>query len=117
MAVAALVAALTLGGPVFMSSGTAAQAQNRLCACFASFDAIDSDNQYVGWYYNSAIVDMSIEPCWQACDTWRRNWFYWNACDVPTRINRGRNAWSGYDDGLGDTYIGPDTWWCPFPPP
>lgn len=48
---------------------------------------------------------------------WQRDWFYWNACDFPMRINRGRNAWWSYDEGAWQTNIGPDTWWCPFPPP
>ena len=110
-----LVASLTFGTPLVMPGE--AEAQFGGCYCQASFDAIDSDMRYLGRYYNSQFIDLPANACSQACDGWRREWFYWNACDVPTRINRGRNAWWGYDDGWFGIYEGPDTWYCPFPPP
>lgn len=115
--IAAMVGMLVVAGPVVVPSGDTADAQNNSCSCYASFDAVDSDLRFVGRYYNSAMIDLPAEACPQACDAWRREWFYWNACDFPVRINRGRNAWWGYVNGLFETHEGPDTWWCPFPPP
>ena len=87
------------------------------CTCFAAVDAIDSDLRFVNRYYKSATVAGSGSQCAQACDSWRRDWFYRDACDNPTRINRGMNASWGYSSAREDTLIGPATWWCPFPPP
>ncbi len=120
IAIAAIVAALTAGGPIVVPSGQTAEAQvgqNASCYCFASFDAIDSDMRFVSRYYNQTLLDLPSDACGTACDQWRRDWFYRNACDFPIRINRGRNAWWGYYDGQWDTHLGPETWWCPFPPP
>lgn len=120
MVIAALVAVLTLGGPIFLSSALTAEAQaqqNAGCYCSASFDAIDSDLRMVARYYNNTWLNVPAEACGVSCDSWRRDWFYWNACDFPRRIKKGNNAWWGYDDGVWQTNIGPDTWWCPFPPP
>jgi hypothetical protein len=117
LGIAAMVATLTVGGPVFVPAVGTAAAQSNACGCFASFDAIDSDLRYVGRYYNWVAFDVSAEQCAATCDGWRREWFYWNACDYPMRINRGTNAWWGYEGGAYETFIGPDTWWCPFPPP
>jgi hypothetical protein len=115
--VAALIGALTAGAPLATPSAGRAEAQDGACSCYASFDAIDSDLNYVDWYYNSTTLNAPADQCDEACDGWRRNWFYFNACDYPKRINRGRNAWWGYDNGLTDNNLGPDTWWCPSPPP
>jgi hypothetical protein len=115
--VALLTATFVTGGPVMLPSLDVADAQNGQCLCYASFDAVDSDLRFVSRYYNSATINAPANACPGACDGWRREWFYWNACDFPIRINRGRNAWWGYYDGLSETHEGPDTWWCPFPPP
>lgn len=115
--VALLVAALTIGAPLARQPEAAAQAQSPSCACYASFDGIDSDLQYVDWYSHYAVLGAAPPDCSTACEGWRRQWFYDYACDFPVRINRGRNAWWGYADGLTDNHIGPDTWWCPNPPP
>jgi hypothetical protein len=114
--IAAMVAALVMGGPLAFPSGDVAEAQSG-CSCFASVDAIDSDLQYVDRYYTSTFINVPSEVCGTTCDAWRRNWFYFTACDYPRRINRGRNAWWGYDDGLSTVDIGPETWFCPMPPP
>lgn len=115
--VAAMVGVLVMGAPLVVPSDGTADAQGNRCACYASFDAIDSDLRFVGRYYNTTWADLPADACAGACDAWRRDWFYGTACNVPTRINRGRNAWWGYDNGLTEMHEGPDTWWCPFPPP
>lgn len=114
--IAALVVTLVIGGSI-VPSGDRAEAQAESCVCYAGFDAIDSDLTFVGQYYNSTSATLSAEECGAACDTWRRNWFYGNACDFPRRINRARNAYWGFDNGVATSVIGPETWWCPFPPP
>ena len=114
--VATLVLALALGGPVMLEDATVS-AQNGGCSCFASFEGIDSDLRPVGRYYNWTTLGASAVSCATSCDAWRREWFYENACNRPVRINRARNAWWGYEAGFVETFIGPDTWWCPFPPP
>jgi len=116
LVIAAMVMVLVGGGSIGPSGDTAA-AQAESCVCYASFDAIDSDLDFVGRYYNSTSATVPADECSTACDTWRRAWFYGNACDYPTRINRGRNAYWGFDNGLATTVVGPETWWCPFPPP
>jgi hypothetical protein len=112
-----LVGLLTAGLPIVMPATDTADAQGNQCSCFASFDAVDSDLRFIERYYNSVSIDLPADACPAACDAWRRQWFYWDACDFPVRINRGRNAWWGYDNGLFGMHEGPDTWWCPFPPP
>src|SRR5688500_2359257 len=89
-----LVALLTAGAPLGSPSGGAAQAQaqDAGCGCYASFDGVDSDLEYVDWYSNYAMPAAAPSDCADACDAWRRDWFYRHACDFPTRINRGRNA-------------------------
>ena len=116
LVVAVITGVLTVGSPVLTPFGRA-DAQNVECFCAASFDAVDSDLRYVGRYFNSTSFPVPVSECSATCDGWRRDWFYWHACDNPVRINRGRNAWWGYDTGSLDTLVGPDTWWCPFPPP
>lgn len=117
VAVSIVVVALALGTPVVIPSIDTAAAQNTRCSCYATFDGVDSDLKYVDRYYNTTAIDVPANECGEACDAWRREWFYWNACDFPMRINRGRNAWWGYVAGGFDTHEGPETWWCPFPPP
>ena len=112
-----LVTLLVAGGPPGLPSDSVAEAQDAGCSCYASFDGVDSDLEYVDWYSNDAMPAAAPSDCANACDAWRRDWFYRHACDFPTRINRGRNAWWGYYNGLTDNHIGPDTWWGPFPPP
>ncbi len=115
--VALLVTLLIAGAPLGSPSAGTAEAQDAGCSCYASFDAVDSDLEFVDWYFNYAMLPVPAAECADACDAWRRDWFYGHACDVPIRINRGRQAWWGYYNGLTDNHIGPDTWWCPFPPP
>ena len=117
LVIAAMVAALTAGGPVFVPDSGEADAQITGCTCVAAVDAIDSDLRFVERYYKSAMLPAAGSQCAQACDSWRRDWFYRDACDHPRRINRGTNASWGYVSGPGETFIGPATWWCPFPPP
>ena len=117
LVIATIAATLVLGGPVFVPSTGTVHAQVAGCSCFASFDAIDSDLQYVGRYFGWMSMNLSETECATACDGWWREWFYWNACDHPIRINRGRNAVWGYQTGWSEAFIGPDTWWCPLPPP
>jgi hypothetical protein len=116
LVIAAMVVMLLVGGSI-VPSGDRAEAQAESCVCYAGFDAIDSDLQFVGQYYNSTSATLSVDECGPACDTWRRDWFYGNACDYPRRINRARNAYWGFDNGVATSVIGPETWWCPFPPP
>lgn len=115
--IAAMVVTLTAGAPVFVAETGRADAQIGGCTCFAAVDAIDSDLRFVSRYYKSATLAGSGAQCAQACDSWRRDWFYRDACDTPTRINRGTNASWGYESGRSETSIGPATWWCPLPPP
>jgi hypothetical protein len=115
--VAAIVAALIVGGPVVVPEAGMADAQANTCYCYASVDAIDSDLQFVDRYFNSVAIELPADACESTCDAWRQEWFYQEACDFPVRINRGRNAWWGYYDGRWETYNGPYTWFCPFPPP
>ena len=117
LVIAAMVATLTVGAPVFLPEAGNVDAQGTVCSCFAGFDGIDSDLRFVNRYYNSATFAAAPGGCAPACDGWRRDWFYRNACDYPTRINRGTRAFWGYEAARADTFIGPDTWWCPFPPP
>ena len=117
LVVAALAAVLTAGGPVVVPESGKADAQISGCTCFAAVDAIDSDLRFVSRCYKSATFAGSGSQCAQSCDSWRRDWFYRDACDNPTRINRGTNATWGYTSGREDTLVGPATWWCPFPPP
>ena len=115
--VATLTGLLAAAALLLPPAGRPAEAQNAGCYCFASFDATDSDLRFAGRYFNSHYISQPEVDCASSCDAWWRDWFYWQACDVPQRINRGKNAWWGYDNGSFASYIGPDTWWCPFPPP
>ena len=117
LVVAAVMMTLAVGGPAFLPNAGQASAQVGGCTCSAAFDAIDSDLQNLGRRYNSATLGASGTQCASACNAWRREWFYQNACDNPTRINRGTRASWGFEDGRSETFVGPDTWWCPLPPP
>jgi hypothetical protein len=117
LVIAVVVAALTIGAPAFLPDAGNADAQVNGCACSAAFDAIDSDLRFVSRYYKSTTLGVSPGECGSACNSWRGDWFYRDACDHPTRINRGKNATWGFDNGQGETFIGTDTWWCPLPPP
>lgn len=117
LVIAAMVVTLTAGAPVFVPEAAQADAQISGCSCFAAVDAIDSNLRFVARYYQAAMLPGSGAQCAAACDSWRRDWFYRDACDTPTRINRGTNASWGYEGGQGESFIGPATWWCPFPPP
>jgi hypothetical protein len=115
--VAAVAVAIGIGAPALLPEAGRASAQGGgNCSCFAAFDAIDSDLRNIGRYYKTATVG-GAGGCASACATWRRDWFTRDACDNPTRINRGTRASWGYEQGGSETFIGPDTWWCPFPPP
>ena len=87
LVIAAMVAALAAGGPVFLPDAGNADAQGTGCSCFAGFDGIDSDLRFVSRYYNSTTLAVGAAGCAQGCDGWRRDWFYRYACDNPTRIN------------------------------
>ena len=117
LVIAAMVVTLTVGGPVVAPDDASVEAQGTGCSCFASFDGVDSDLRFVARYSNSTTLAVGGLGCAAGCDGWRRDWFYRDACDNPTRINRGTKAWWGYEAATSDTFIGPDTWWCPFPPP
>ncbi|HVG53306.1 MAG TPA: hypothetical protein VM846_02720 [Vicinamibacterales bacterium] len=117
LVIAVMVTTLTAGAPVFVPDSGQADAQISGCSCFAVVDAIDSDLHFVARYYKTTNVTSVGSQCAQECDTWRQNWFYGDACDNPQRINRGTNASWGYASRQGDVFIGPATWWCPFPPP
>ena len=118
LVIGVMVASLVVGGPLLSPVTATAEAQGTTCYCSASFDAIDSDLRFIGRYYNWTIINApSDEECAGSCDGWRRDWFYRNACEFPIRINRGRNAFWEYQNGSSTTFTGPDTWWCPFPPP
>ena len=115
--VAVVVASLTVGAPTLMPNSGKADAQISGCTCSAAFDAINSDLQFVSRYYNRTTLGVSPDQCSSACNSWRKDWFYRDACDRPTRINRGTRATWGFENGQGETFIGTDTWWCPMPPP
>jgi hypothetical protein len=117
LVVAVVVAALTAGAPALLPNSGKADAQSTGCTCSAAFDAINSDLQFVSRYYNRTTLGVSPDQCSSACSSWRRDWFYRDACDHPTRINRGTRASWGFENGRSETFVGPDTWWCPFPPP
>jgi hypothetical protein len=117
LVIVVMVATLTTGGPIFLPAASKADAQNSVCTCVAAFDAINSDLQFVSRYYNHTTLGVSPDQCGSACSSWRRDWFYRDACDHPTRINRGTRASWGFEVGRSETFVGPDTWWCPFPPP
>jgi hypothetical protein len=117
LVIGVVVGALIAGAPSVLPNVGRADAQVSVCTCSAAFDAINSDLQFVSRYYNQATLAASPAQCGSACDAWRRNWFYKDACDHPTRINRGARASWGFDSGRNETFIGPDTWWCPMPPP
>ena len=112
-----VAASLTVGMPALLPYSAKADAQVSACTCSAAFDAVNSDLQFVSRYYNRVTLGVSPDQCSSACNNWRKDWFYRDACDYPTRINRGKNATWGFENGQGDTFIGTDTWWCPFPPP
>lgn len=113
---AVAVFAIAVAAPALLPQGARVGAQGG-CSCFARVDAIDSDLRFVDKYYTATVLPAGSGDCAQACDRWRRDWFYGQACDRPTRINRGTNAWWGYEHQRADVFIGPDTWWCPYPPP
>jgi len=115
--VAVIVASLTVGAPALMPNSGKADAQINSCTCTAAFDGVNSDLQFVSRYFNRATMSVSPDQCSSACNNWRKDWFYRDACDHPTRINRGTKAIWGFENGQGETFIGTDTWWCPFPPP
>jgi hypothetical protein len=115
--VAAVMVTLVVGGPAFLPSLGNASAQGAGCTCSAALDAVDSDLQNIGRRYNKATLGVPAEQCAAACNSWRRDWFYRDACDKPTRINRGTRASWGFESGRSETFVGPDTWWCPMPPP
>ena len=117
LVVAVVVAALTAGAPALLPNNGKADAQGTGCSCSAAFDAIDSDLQFVSRYYKATTLGVGPDQCSSACNSWRRDWFYRDACDHPTRINRGTRATWGFENGPSGTFIGPDTWWCPQPPP
>ena len=117
LVIGVVVVALAVGAPSVIPEAGRADAQVSVCTCSAAFDAVNSDLQFVSRYYNQATLGVSPDQCGSACDTWRRNWFYKDACDHPTRINRGTRASWGFESGRSETFIGPDTWWCPMPPP
>ncbi len=117
LVLAAMVTTAAVGGPVFAPDSGRAHAQIGGCTCSAAVDAIDSDLRFVERYYRSTTLAGSGSQCAEACDSWRRDWFYRDACDNPRRINRGTNASWGYSTGQSEVFVGPTTWWCPFPPP
>lgn len=117
LVIAAAVATLAVGGPALLPNAGTVDAQIGGCECVAAFDAIDSDLRNVGRRYNRTTLGVSAGGCASACSTWRRDWFSRDACDNPTRINRGARASWGFDSGQSETFVGPDTWYCPFPPP
>src|SRR5688572_15602122 len=115
--VAAFATVVGLAAPALLPDAGKASAQIGSCRCYAAFDAVDSDLRNLGRRYESASVGATGSGCVSACSTWRRDWFTGVACDNPTRINRGIRATWGAESGLVETFVGPDTWWCPFPPP
>ena len=115
--VLAISVSFALGGPALLPEAGKASAQVGGCSCYAAFDAIDSDLRNIGRRYSQTTLGASGSSCASACNAWRRDWFYTNACDHPTRINRGTQAFWGVETGQGETFIGPETWWCPMPPP
>jgi hypothetical protein len=117
LVIGVLVTTLTAGAPALLPNEGEADAQISSCTCTAAFDAIDSDLQFVSRYFNRATLGVSPDQCSSACNNWRRDWFYRDACDHPTRINRGKNATWGFESSQGETFVGTDTWWCPMPPP
>ena len=117
LVVAAIATAVGLAAPALLPDAGRASAQIGGCTCYAAFDAIDSDLRNLGRRYESANVGATGSGCVTACSAWRRDWFARVACDNPTRINRGIRAMWGAESGLVETFAGPDTWWCPFPPP
>ena len=117
LVIVVLVTTLTSAAPALLPNAGKADAQISSCTCSAAFDAIDSDLQFVSRYYNRVTLGVSPDQCSAACNNWRRDWFYRDACDHPTRINRGKNATWGFENSQGETFIGTDTWWCPMPPP
>jgi hypothetical protein len=117
LVVAAIATALGVAAPAFLPDAGKASAQIGSCRCYAAFDAIDSDLRNLGRRYESTSVAATGSGCVSACTAWRRDWFTRIACDNPTRINRGTTAMLGAETGPVDTFVGPDTWWCPFPPP
>ena len=117
LVVAVVVSTLTVGAPALLPNSGKADAQISACTCSAAFDGVNSDLQFVSRYYNRTTMSVSPDQCSSACNNWRKDWFYRDACDHPTRINRGKNATWGFENSQGETFIGTDTWWCPFPPP
>ena len=115
--VAAIAAAIGISTPAFLPDAGTASAQMGGCSCFAAYDAIDSDLRNLGRVYKQTTLGASGSGCASACSAWRREWFTQEACERPTRINRGTRAAWGYQDANNETFIGLDTWWCPFPPP
>jgi hypothetical protein len=107
---------LAIGGPALLPDEGRASAQVGGCSCYAAFDAIDSDLRNIGRRYQQTSLGGPA-GCASACNAWRRDWFYDNACDNPTRINRGTQAFWGFETAQGETFVGPETWWCPMPPP
>jgi hypothetical protein len=115
--VLAVSVTFAVGVPALLSDTGKAAAQTGGCTCYAAFDAIDSDLRNIGRRFNQASIGASGGSCAAACNAWRRDWFYKDACDNPTRINRGTRASWGFENAQGETLLGPDTWWCPMPPP
>lgn len=114
--VAVLAAAVALALPALLPDTSRVNAQGG-CKCFASVNAVNSDLRPIGRYYETTVLGAGAGGCATACNQWRRAWFYDDACDHPTRINRGTNAWWGYEHQFAEVFVGPETWWCPFPPP
>ena len=115
--VLAVSVTFAIGGPALLPDTGKASAQVGGCSCYAAFDAIDSDLRNIGRRYHQTTLGTSGGGCASACNAWRREWFYNDACDNPTRINRGARASWGFENAQGETFLGPDTWWCPMPPP
>jgi hypothetical protein len=115
--VAAAAVAFAVSAPAWLPDTGKASAQISGCSCYAAFDAIDSDLRNIGRYQKSTVLGAPAGGCASACNAWRREWFSRDACDKPTRINRGIRASWGFEAARTETFVGPDTWWCPFPPP
>src|SRR5688500_19387907 len=102
--VLAVSVALAVGGPAVLPDSGKASAQVGGCSCYAAFDAIDSDLRNIGRRFHQTTLGTSAGSCASACNAWRREWFYNDACDKPTRINRGARASCGFESAHVETY-------------